>query len=308
MRKLVVVVIVLYFVAAGILLLVDEPAAATVTILTIDEEYSFLITGPEDAMTFTLYLDDAVSSVCDPEQIVSARLEDDDLALALVLADVVSADRTVLHEGITYHEFHYSFYADGILSEGARLSFRSARLCLDFNDGTSDEYVVGDIEIVFGSPGTPDRLDFTRLYAVYDEESGLETLCGIVIAITNLTSAPLVIEDIDFACPGIAASLGEAVLLESETERVTDDPTADSGRSLLDEPVAGTIPVEGTSLWFIPVRHTDRLRAVTRFPVLLTFACAGDRTVFAIDDFAFRSSFPFPAQYGGVVHAVEHQR
>jgi|GEM_PF-2464140 len=310
MKKIVFAVLALYFAAAGVLLLLDEPAAETVRILSIESESSFLITDAADRLSFTLCLDDPDAFVADLGAIASAALDDGETILALTPAEIAATGHSFVRDGVTYDEYRYSFTTDGISSDGVRLAFRDASLVLRFADGSTGAYAVGDADIVFGAPGEPRHLDFTRLYAVFNVEAGREAIAGIVIGLEAKTGTGVTVTDIDVGCPGIAASVGEVVVL-------ADAPPADqpigsfyggTTRSLLAAAEPGEIVLLDGGLYFIPVVHDGRIRSATRFMILISYEYEGGRATFAIDDFSFRTPFPFSEEYGGEIHGYEHRR
>ncbi|MFH0993290.1 MAG: hypothetical protein V1761_02955, partial [bacterium] len=141
-------------------------------------------------------------------------------------------------------------------------------------------------------------------------QNGADASAGTVTGIDATTGSGIELTAVDLHCPGVAASLGDAIPL---TDVIEHDTAADT---LLDDPVwsligqakTGSITVSDSILLFIPIVHADRLHPVTRFPVVLTYRYDGVLHTFAIDDFAYRSALLDYAAYGEEVHVYEYRR
>jgi len=310
MKRIVAFVLCAYFVVGIALLLLKDPTPDVIHILSIERPFSLLVTASDEKIAFILYLDDEDCFLIDRTQIRSARLTDGSTELALSPTAIVMEATSFERDGMVYKTFRYEFGFDGVMMTTGTLVFTDATLELTYENDHVASYVVGDAEILFGQPGEPRYLDFTRLYGVFNIQNGVEAVAGIVIGIDAKTGTGIELTAVDLHFPGIAASLGDAVTLTDAVDYDTVAATLlnDPEWSLVGIPKNGSIGIVDSILLFIPIVHADRLHSATRFPVVLTYRYDGNVLTFAIDDFAFRSPLVTPEAYGEEVHAYEYRR
>ncbi len=309
MKKVVVAAVACYLVVAAVLLWNDEPSSGSVRILTVERPSAFLLTEAAERFSFFLYLDDPEAFPADRNNILSAAIGDADETLALTLVEVARTGMSIRDGDVDYDEFRYAFTTAGIAIDAGTIELTDALLSLEYAGGLSGSYAVGDVSFVFGDPGEPRHLDFTRLFAIYNDVDGRDGLAGLVIGLESKTGSPIRLLSVDLHLADLAVSLGEAVALDAvpAADLAVGDLLADPARTLLSPPVAGSLSFED-GLYFLPIVHAGRIHPAARFPIELSYEYDGRAYRFLIDDFAFRSAYADPSAYGEAVHRYEHLR
>lgn len=301
MKKVVLAILAVYVAVVLALLYLKRPETDRVRILAVGRPLSLLLSDPAEPIPVWLWIDDPDAFPTAAVNVEAASLTDGEDMLALRLDGIAATGAERVLEGVAYREFRFDFVADGVAIDAAELVFAPATLHLDYRGGTVGEYRIGDVELVFGEPGEPRHLDFTRLSATFSSEAGLEGVSGLVIGFESLTGGPITVDSIRLHCPGIEASTGGAVPF---------DP--DAGNPGSDRPLVGT-RTDATfdvfdETWFVPIVHADRIRPASRFVVDIRYLYDGEHHRLLIDDFAFRTAFSDPGAYGEDVHVYEHLR
>jgi hypothetical protein len=299
MKKAIWIILVLYFATAIVLVATAEAPAESVTILSVPQEYSRLISRPEETLGVLLFYDQEGTFLTEISNIRSARIFGEDGELAVSIETIEELGEKVEFQSGLYFSYRFDVGFAAIAESDLSISFREATLEIIYENGRTFSFLLGNLNLTFNDLEGVSHLGLTRLYGIINPIDGEDSLAGFVIGLEKMVTSEVSMTDVSIACGAVFADFGNMTPLAEAVDRRTPVSTLlgiPDFPTLADRRPEGSLPIllEAESLYFIPIIYVGKLTSLARFPIIISYRYNGNSYQFYLDDFLFCSSVLVP--------------
>lgn len=291
MRKGFILSVGLFIALAVGLVLLDESTFDEVSILSIEQNYSRLITSEEESLSFPVYISTDDSFLTSIESIEKTYLENEFNQLEVNLIAITNMDYVEKLDGYTYQLFLYEI-------NFAYLSLNSividdAKLKIIYINNQEITIRLGDISLSFGDVVGSSYFDIERVYATTSYLNNLEYVSGIVIGFNNLTMLDISINEINIGSKQVFLDTGSHIQVEEEIPYNQDINLILNKEYECIRSVAGVqepMLLVDYNLLFIPFQYVNEISSIRRFPIYISYTYMNQEYNYVMDDFRFIST------------------
>lgn len=300
-----------YAVLAAGLLAFCAPPGETLTVLSLREDRSRVIAG-EEPLVIPLFFSAADTFFTEPTQVSSARISDAENELAVSVDAVEGWEDPISYGGTAFLPYDFKLGFGGIEADGLAFSFRDAVLEITYANGEILATDIGNLDLRFDPVENPGHLDLVRMYALTETAPGGPVLTAVVLGLEKRVDSPVRVKGISLGFSHAAADVASVLCVAEPVDREVSLPALlgnPDWRTVRDELPAetGDLLVTNGDLWVIPVVHLGVPRALSRFPLLITYEYRGDVYVHVVDDFLFYTPGMFPGVLSDDVCETVHR-
>lgn len=291
MRRIFVSVIAVFIIGAAILISLEYHWEKSISVITILQSYSRLITDPKEELSIPIHVSNPDSFLTDLESIDYASLLSDTNEIEVIISDIRETNQTENLDTSVYTlfyldlQFAYEFVTDDFLD------FIHARLTITYVNGDQLSLEVGDISLMFREIQESAHIDLFRLGAQRTDSDDGDYICGVYIGFQNQSGSDVTIRQVDIGFETILLDLNASVFLNAVPE---EGMTVDDILGFAYDPVQGIqetdVLLVQNCLLFLPLDYQEGIERIHRFPIIITYEYQEEEYQYLIDDFIFFQS------------------
>ncbi|MBU1144268.1 MAG: hypothetical protein KJ971_00225 [Firmicutes bacterium] len=292
MKKVVFLLLISYILFSVTLFITHKQEATSVSILSLKEQHSRVITSQEELFDVFIYFDQTNSFFTDIQNVENCELVDEFELITVKLFSIVDTNEIVTYENKNYTTYQFNLSFEQLYSENASFEFENASLNIYYSNDVLVTLEIGNVNLLFDEVSNFMHLDIQRLYGVFNEIEQVEYLMGIVLNLEAISPGIIEIKKIECNVISIHLDLEHIVFLDQTIDAFSkiDEIILLSDYSNITEEFisqSSSIVLNSSKLIFIPLLYKSTLLHISRFPLIITYMYLGNEYVYVMDDFLF---------------------
>ncbi len=290
MRKVFTLIVVGFIIIAGILVMVMEAPSDNVSILTINRQYSRLLTESE-VISIPVYISETKTFLVDLGSVQSISLENEYQKLEAVLTEIRDANSTERLGETEYSLYYFDIGFPNVEYTDYFLEFDDCYMNVVYKNDDAISLEIGDVSLRFSEVNTSNHLNLYRMFCLTDEYQDALYTSAIIIGIQNLTGFDIEITGLDIGSGNAEIDMALAKYVLAEEEQTTDlDILLGHEYQLIGEcDGSDGLSLDEDNLIVLPIKYRSEVVCLNRMPLIITYTYQNQEYQYIIDDFQYYS-------------------
>ncbi len=292
---------------AAIMIYIDESDLTQISILSLEKNYSRLITSETECIEFPVYLSSKNSYIGSSESITSTYLLNSEAKMEVDTISITDMNTEESLDNTTYYLFSYRIGFEHLSLD--QISIEEAVLNIHYLNDVEINIFVGDISIYFGDVVASDLIEIDRVYTTSNPDAEIEYVTGIVLGIDNYTMQNITLSSITIGSTDIFLDMSNLINLDSQIG-YNEDLNAlleDEYNPIIHETIDQSVyTLQNYDLLFIPFKYLDEINPIRRFPIFISYYYMDREYKYVMDDFRYISDNISLSDNYGRIHETIH--
>ena len=307
MRKVFFGLLFVFIIATIILLSLNESPKDTVSLLTIYQDYSRIISKKDEIISIPVYVDYLDSFLLTPEAITSAYLIDNLNTLEVNIENIRKTEEVDKLNEETYYLFNIDIKFPYNLESEQLISLNNCKLEINYINDESIDLEIGNMYLMFKQIEENNQISLYRMFSLTDFYNGKEYISAVLLGLTNITKDDLKIISIENNIPTMNFDLKEAIFTNEELDihenvsSIINHEYNPIGNATL----SNSIDLIDNKLLFMPIKYENTIQITNRFPIIIKYIYKDKEYYYIIDDFMFfNPNYTLEDYYGSIRECI----
>lgn len=286
MKRFVFYTSVTFVIIAVTLILVIKPKKDSISILSLETNYSRVMTESE-ILSVSLYLNDVENFFVDTNSINRVSISDEYNEIVVGIKSIDIGLNPIKFQNLDYYEVTYNLSFDWDNLQGLVFNLECARMNIRFVNEVTYDFELGNLNLDFMSLDYPNYIDISRMYGIVNDIEGSKTLVAVALKLENLTNSQIIINNIESNDKNIGFNLENANITKEIFPSETNITVIFSNYYSLKDIKAKPFILDENSFYVFPLINLSDHSKISRIPIYIDYLYQNTTYKFVIDDFLF---------------------